>query len=107
MRQERYNLHDLEEQTRRGEAGAADRFQEALSSPLVYMVRRALRARTAFTPLDRRILAEEGRVLTRLGDRGDPEWLVHEVARRVSEGLLERTHRDLAPTRRLAETVVA
>ncbi len=85
MDDEIQHLLDLKARMRRGEAHAAEEFQQALEPYLRLMARSALRPGARPTAMTRRIQAEAARV-----PAADPDALAAEVARRFCERAVAR-----------------
>jgi len=103
------HLDNLAARVRQGEWEAADRLHQLIAPQMVHLVRRALRHGAGSSPLDQRILAEARQTLADNPDQRPPEGeaLVRQVAQRLCDNLLRRAPRAGAPTRCLANTVLA
>jgi hypothetical protein len=99
---EKSTLENLAERVRSGDPLAAYEMRQALQSPMARILRRALRAGTAATPLVRQLRAEAGQDLS---DR-NPETETR-LARELTEGVIAGLRYRSAARDYGRETVVA
>lgn len=101
------DLHDLEARVSQGDSRAEGELLNQLEPQMVCMVRRALRSKPSFSPLDRLIRAEIRRMTPWKEHQPSPEegGLVRQVAQRVCAAVIDRLRPQRTDPRSVHDTI--